>query len=69
MTRAVAQERDRHKTVDETAIIPPTLRQRRRAFSRQDEVRLAQRIQRGDMEAKNQLVEEHLRLVMALAQR
>jgi len=42
---------------------------RRRTLSAYEELRLARLVQRGDLEAKNQLVEANLRLVVAVARR
>jgi RNA polymerase primary sigma factor len=41
----------------------------RRLLTARDEVELAKRIERGDQDAKNQMIEAHLRLVVANAKR
>jgi len=46
-----------------------SLRKRSRLLSHKEELHLAWRIERGDLEAKNRLVEANLRLVVAVAKR
>ncbi|HWF55412.1 MAG TPA: sigma-70 family RNA polymerase sigma factor, partial [Solirubrobacteraceae bacterium] len=59
----------RADAADGAKLFPSTPARPRRALTPDEELRLARRVQRGDLTAKNQLVEAHLRLVVALARR
>ena len=59
----------RDDTGDGLDLFLASLRKRSRLLTAEEELRLAWRIERGDLDAKNTLVEANLRLVVAIAKR